>query len=50
MIIKTQAELVASEVMAIRASQETATRLAPQFNVSISNIKLIQQRKTWTHV
>lgn len=43
-------KLVEADILAIRASEETALALAKRYGVHESSIGYIRQRKTWRHV
>lgn len=43
-------KLSVAQVIEIRASTLSQRKLAAQFGVSKNSIKLVQQRRTWTHV
>jgi len=45
-----QAKLTADDVRAIRSSEYSEQTLADKYSVTRSNIKLIIQKKRWTHV
>lgn len=44
------AKLVAAEVLAIRQSAERACRLAAAYGVSVTAVRFIRARRTWTHI
>ena len=44
------AKITEADVMAIRASPLTCSRLAAHYGVDTSNISCIRRRKTWKHV
>jgi len=44
------AKLTDNDVIAIRQSTETAVKTAKQFGISSSNVVMIRQRRTWTHL